>query len=106
MTPEEIRLVAELKRRIGDNDRTDEDLLALLAVYGLDVNRAAAEIWSEKTAQYAELIDISEGSSVRKLSQLHNQAAAMVKRFSELATPATPGIDGAAYTAPITRAGA
>jgi thymidine phosphorylase len=41
----------------------------------------AAVIWREKAASYAGLVDMKEGNSDRKLSQLHSQAFAMAVSF-------------------------
>lgn len=42
-----------------------------------DLRTLAATIWREKAAQYAGLVDIKEGNSDRKLSQLYRQALDM-----------------------------
>lgn len=43
----------------------------------------AATIWLEKSARYARLVDMQEGTSRRSLSQLQEQALAMATRFQE-----------------------
>lgn len=45
------------------------------------VEAAAADLWREKAAGYAALVDTTEGNSSRKLSQLQTQALAMAKQF-------------------------
>lgn len=58
---------------------------ALLAAYLernlSDVAVTAAQIWQEKAAAYAELVDVTEGSSSRKMSQLHTQALKQVSMY-------------------------
>lgn len=51
----------------------------------------AAEIWLEKAAAYSRLVDTTEGSSSRKLSQLHQQALSMAGMYTSLADEAAPG---------------
>lgn len=50
------------------------------------VELAAADLWRERAAGYAALVDTTEGSSSRKLSQLQGQALAMAKQF-DVSTP-------------------
>lgn len=57
---------ARLKERIGES----ESLKAL-----------AGQIWSEKAGEYAGLVDVQEGSSSRRLSQLQDQAIEMAKHY-------------------------
>ena len=47
----------------------------------LSVEAAAAEMWREKAAGYAALVDTTEGNSSRKLSQLQTNALAMAKQL-------------------------
>ena len=46
-----------------------------------DLRLLAGNIWTEKAASYTSLVDIKEGNSDRKLSQLHKQALAMASSF-------------------------
>lgn len=50
----------------------------------------AGEIWREKAANYAALVNVSESGSSRSLSDLHKNALAMAKHFGEI-DPANPG---------------
>ena len=76
-SPEEI---AELRRLINEPVNvapwTDGALSARLDARpaGQTVAGLAASIWREKAASYASLVDVKEGSSDRKLSQLYKQA--------------------------------
>jgi hypothetical protein len=47
------------------------------------VEVAAADLWREKAAGYAALVDTTEGNSSRKLSQLQQQALAMAKQYDK-----------------------
>lgn len=83
-TPEQI---AELRRLISQPDDvapwTDAVLSARIdALAGADLRILAATIWSEKAASYADLVDVREGNSDRKLSQLYKQANDMAAAFS------------------------
>lgn len=55
-----------------------------------DLNTVAAAVWQEKAAKYADLVDISEGGSSRKMGDLHEQALNMVLHFQSM-TPAASG---------------
>lgn len=78
--------IADLRRLINEptdtepwtdtylSGRIDAWLLTGGTVQGL-----AATIWREKASEYSELIDIQEGSSNRKLSQLMTQALKMAE---------------------------
>lgn len=50
----------------------------------------AAQIWREKAANYAALVNVSESGSSRSLGDLHKNALEMAKHFGD-ADPTTPG---------------
>lgn len=50
----------------------------------------AAEIWMEKAAKYASLVNVSESGSSRNLSDLHKNALAMAGEMKKL-DPNAPG---------------
>lgn len=81
LTNEQIVEVLKLRELgaipVDDTRYTDEVLWALILENSGSVNLAASTIWRRKAAAYAELVDVSEGSSTRKLSQLHRQAIDM-----------------------------
>lgn len=56
-----------------------------VSTYGL-----ATEIWREKAAAYAALVNVSESGTSRSLSDLHKNALAMAKALGE-ADPSAPG---------------
>lgn len=72
--------IAELRRLINEPDDvtpyTDLELSNRIDA-SESVRQLASGIWVEKAAAYADLIDIKEGNSDRKLSQLRSQALAM-----------------------------
>lgn len=47
----------------------------------LTVEAAAAELWREKAARFAGLVDTTEGSSSRKMSQLRDAALKMAELY-------------------------
>lgn len=72
--------IAELRRLIDEpteDPYTDVVLGTRLDAHEGSLNELAAILWREKAARYAGLIDIKEGNSDRKLSQLHKNALAM-----------------------------
>lgn len=46
-----------------------------------NLTRAALEGWKAKAAEYANLVTVSEGNSMRQMSDLHKNALAMIKKF-------------------------
>lgn len=83
-SPEEI---ARLRLLVGEPDSevyTDEDLDTRIETADSDLNKASYEIWTEKAAAAAELVDISEGGSSRKMGDIYEQALSMARHFSSL----------------------
>jgi len=77
--------IAELRRLINEPEDTDPWTDQAVG-FRLDANEGtilslAATIWREKAATFAELVDIQEGASNRKLSQLYAQALRMADGF-------------------------
>jgi hypothetical protein len=64
---------------------SDAQLDELLAQNGDNVYTAAAEAWRMKAADFADLVDIDESGSSRKLSQMYKQAMAMAEFFDKQA---------------------
>jgi hypothetical protein len=72
--------IAELRRLIDEptpETFTDEVLSARIDAEPGDLRVLASTIWREKAAQYAGLVDVKEGNSDRKLSQLYKNALEM-----------------------------
>jgi hypothetical protein len=83
--------IAELRRLINEFETTEPWTDAALGARidaTDDITALAATIWREKAATYAGLVDMKEGNSDRKLSQLYKQALDM--------SAALGGGDGAA----------
>ena len=54
----------------------------------------AYEVWTEKAAKWAQMVDVSEGGSSRKMSDLIDNALKMARMFQDRATSGTipPGM--------------
>lgn len=77
--------IARLRRLADAADVTAypaTDLSARIDAAG-SVEAAAADMWRERAASYAALVDTTEGSSSRKLSQLKAQALEMAVAFDQ-----------------------
>lgn len=97
-----VQEIAELRLAIQEpNDAppyTDEFLGGLIDAYG--VPASAGKVWRSKAASVARLVDISEGGSSRKMSQVYDQYTKTAIGFeSEANGGSTP--DG--YVAPRSR---
>jgi len=75
--------VARLRRLTNEPTDTTYDNIALSAYIDTaeSVELAAAEVWREKAAKYAGLVDTTEGSSSRKMSQLRDAALKMAELY-------------------------
>jgi len=98
--------IAELRRYINEpvdaEPWTDAELAARIDA-GTSTRLVASEIWEEKAASYSELIDVQEGNSNRKLSQLRAQASAMAKDFASDPSGVLIGTIRRSRTRPIER---
>ena len=77
----------ELRSKIGDTETpytyTDEVLNALLDAADDDSDKVASNIWRQKAASYAEMVDVSEAGSSRKNSDLFKNATAMAEYYNK-----------------------
>lgn len=90
---DEFEAIDELRNLVNETEQTpysDEILNVRLAAAGGDIRAVAADIWTEKAARYAELVDVQEGSSRRSLGDLYEQAIAMAQQFGASAAVAAP----------------
>lgn len=96
--------IAELRRLIDEADQTSytDQVLSDRLDAAASVAELAATIWTEKAARYSGLIDVQEGSSNRKMSQLYAQALKMAGHFGTVETGTTRV--GASRTRQIERA--
>jgi Cdc6-like AAA superfamily ATPase len=81
--------VAQLRLLIAQSEDvspyTEAELSARIDTALANLNAVARDVWTEKAAAYADLVDASEGGSSRKMGDLHEQALNMVQFFTELA---------------------
>lgn len=93
--------VERLRTMVAEPDDTLPFTDAALQKYiddaGADLNLAAANVWTAKAASAADLVDVSEGGSSRKLGDLHEQALAMASHYSSQVSGGT-GPDAPRYT--------
>lgn len=73
--------------RLNVDEPTDEtysdDAIGLL-VDALDVAGASASIWLQKAAKFASLVNVTEAGSTHNFSDLHKNALAMAKTYTEV----------------------
>jgi hypothetical protein len=79
-----------------------EEIAALRLLINGDVidaagslNAAAGQAWVQKASSYAEVVDVAESGSSRKLSDLHKHALTMSDHYTSLAG------GGATVTGPV-----
>lgn len=63
---------------------TEQQINEALTANGNDQNKAYLQLWMVRYNETANYVDIQEGSSQRKMSQLHSQARDMVKFYRGL----------------------
>lgn len=81
----------------GDASATmfsDEKIDSLMSDAGGDLRQAAMSGWQIKAAQYAELVDVTEGNSSRKMSDLHKNALRMVDFYATGDPTPADGVGG------------
>lgn len=87
---EDVRRNTAEPTEVNYTDEALSDLIDALGVAG-----ASAEIWGEKAASAASLVDVTEAGASHKFSDLHKNALAMQKHWKGLAdaevAPATSG---------------
>jgi ABC-type Na+ transport system ATPase subunit NatA len=86
-----------------DSDYSDAMLEAILQ-NAKSVPAAAAVVWREKAAKYAQLVDLQEGETRRNLSDLSGNALDMAKMFQSQADTKSPGGHRPTSVGRITRA--
>jgi hypothetical protein len=97
--------VADLRRLTGETGSStydDEELKARIDAANGDLDAVAADIWEEKAAAFAELVDISEAGSSRKNSSMYKAALEMHNHFT--GEDEASSAAGASTTRPIVRA--
>lgn len=85
--------IAELRRLVDDTATpfmfTPAELSDYLDAVDQDPRKAAGAVWAIKASRYAGLVDVTEGASSRKNSQLYKQALEMAGYYG--ADESTPG---------------
>lgn len=68
-----------------------EELTRLLELNNGNLNLVALQVWEYKAANYANLVNITEGHSSREMSDLLKNALRMVDHYKKLSIPVTLG---------------
>jgi hypothetical protein len=89
-TAEQIAAFRLLIDEAEDRDPYDDLALGRRLDAALSSQALAQEIWLEKAAKYASLVNVSESGSSRSMSDLHKNALAMAKGFGDV-DPTAPG---------------
>lgn len=99
--------IDQLRRMTGEtgNDSvySNDDLDAYLTAADGNLRTAAAQVWDEKAASMAKLVDVNESGSSRRLSQAHTNALAMAKGLRDGDAAGEPGAPGGARVRPLGR---
>jgi hypothetical protein len=105
----EVADVQQLRLMVAEPDDTtytDAMLGAILDGYAtsaLPLSRAARDVWYQKAAAYADLVDISEGGSQRKNGDLHKRALTMAELFGSQVTAEDNGANRATVIRRLSR---
>jgi len=96
--------VQELRRLVAEpsEDTYSDELLTEILDASTSMNHAALEVWTQKAAAYTRLVDISEGGSQRKNSDLLKNALLMMEVYKSRITVADLG-DGRTRIAKLSR---
>lgn len=84
--------ISELRRKVNEptdaNGYTDAILGDMVDLFGVD--GAAAQVWSEKAAKAADLVDVTEAGATHRLGQMAENARKMAGHFSAEETGVRP----------------
>jgi len=89
--PAEITRLREMIGEIIVSGQTEADTLFTDATIeswideATNLNAAAVTGWEAKMAQWANLVDVTDGAASRKLGDLMDHALAMIARYGRLA---------------------
>lgn len=86
-----------------DTDYEDALLEQILQTAG-SLQAAAAHVWQEKAAKFAQLVDMREGETARDLSDLSANALRMAKMYRDQADADSPSGHRPTTIGRITRA--
>lgn len=90
-TPADIAALRLLIAEPDDGTYTDAVLAARLDA-GVNEYAVASDIWTEKAAAAAGLVDMSEGGSTRKMGDVYAQMLKMASEMSSRANAADPPV--------------
>ena len=95
-TAEEVGLVRSLANYKEVDPYDDTQLSALIDANS--VNRVVAQLWQEKAASQAALVNIAESGSSRSMGDAHKNSLALAKYYLGLATAEeVPAVDTSRY---------
>lgn len=98
--------IADLRVMINEPTQdpyTDEYLGAKIDAADGNLEKVAGGMWREKSARYAELVDIQEGSSKRSLSQLAANAVKLAGYYDDVTGGGSGSTGRVSRTRPIER---
>lgn len=84
MLPSDLETLRRLTDEPDETTYSDAELNSRLAVTGASVHSVARDVWGEKMAAAAALVNVSEGGSSRSMSQAYDHAASMYNHFAGL----------------------
>lgn len=92
-------VIQQLRRMTAETDTessvySDEEMDVAITAADGNLRAAAAQIWDEKAAALAALVDTSESGSSRRMSQAHTNALAMATGYRTDATASVAGASG------------
>lgn len=100
-------LTEQLRRLTNENaedsEYTEDELTAKISDRLGDVYLAAADVWREKAAAAADLVDITEGNSRRSWSKAYEQALAMASAMETQSPSEATALQPTARMRKITR---
>lgn len=87
--------LSDLRAMIADETQPhqfeDADLNARIDTAEGDLRFVAGQVWSVKAARLSNLVDVTDGPSSRKLSQMHDHALKMSEHYSSVQVTASVG---------------
>ena len=93
-SPESVAALRLLIAEPDDDTYSDNAISDRLDVTGASEYSVAFDIWTEKAAAAAGLVDMSEGGSTRKMGDIYEQALGMADAMRARALSATQPPDG------------
>jgi len=100
-TTEEIAILRIYIAQPEDIEPYTDAILEAVIDVSDTLRLAAAEIWDSKSASVAHLVDISEGGSSRKMSELYDRYVATAARYR--GARADVPLAGITQTRPVVR---